>query len=149
MVVTCLQSTSEPARGANRFIFDLNFKRLKRSTEHKETILRSKLRNKSTLLAYSKCALACLQEQGTLKGQERKLNVSENPGALLSSLPFLFAQRLFHPGEWPLHSSAVFFLGGHVSCDQIRLLFNSKFPLQTWLITPPTSTRFDMLEFSH
>lgn len=69
-----------------------------------------------------------------------------NPGALLSSIAFLFAQQLFHPSQWPLHSAAVFFLGGLVSPDQIRFLLRVNF-LSRQLITPPNSIRFDMLEF--
>lgn len=73
---------------------------------------------------------------------------SVNPGALLSSIPFLFVQQLFYPSKWPLHSSAVCFLGGLVSCDQIRLLLKVNF-LSRQSITPPTSTWFDMPEFSN
>lgn len=46
---------------------------------------------------------------------------------VLSSVPFLFAQQLFHPSEWPLHSSAVFFLGGRVSYDPNSYLIKVNF----------------------
>lgn len=71
---------------------------------------------------------------------ERMLNSwvhSVKPGALLSSTPFLFAQQLCHLSEWPLHSSAVFFLGGFVSRDQIKPLLRVNFlSRRSWLFHP-------------
>lgn len=94
------------------------------------------------MLACSMCALACVfigikYAESAWKDAECVRVHAVNPGALLSSAPFLFAQRLFHPGEWPLHSSSVFFLGGFVSCDQIRLLLRVNFlSRHSWLLHP-------------
>lgn len=61
-----------------------------------------------------------------------------NPGALPSSIPFLFARQLFHPSEWPLHSSTVFFLGGFAGCDQIQLLSRVNIlSRHSWSLHPP------------
>ncbi len=94
--------------------------------------------SKSTILAYGTCMFIGIKYiKSAWKEAECVRERHVNSGALLSSIPFLFARQLFHLSEWPLHSFSVFFLGGHVNCDQIRLLLRVNFlSRHSWLLHP-------------
>lgn len=110
-----------------------------------------------TMCTYRICTLAvCLYEYRMLKGHET-LNVCEYTPwtqvlcfhVCLSCLPSsCFISVLTCVFIWVTTSQIHCFLSGWTcQLGSNQTFVRSTFPLQTLLITPPTLTRFDMLEF--